>query len=329
MSPVVSVIIPVYNTEDYIERAVRSVLEQSFQDLEVVVVDDASTDRSFEVVNAIKDSRVKLFKNEQNSGAGATRNRAIQESTGEWIAVLDSDDWYAPQRLESLLNFAKAKDADMVADDLYIVEDDDPDPRTTLFQWSKKAPESPVKITVTDFVLSDIEGRRGLSLGFSKPLFKRDFLMQNNIHYKPEIIVSQDFWIDMDCLISGAQFWILPQPYYYYRSRIGSLTSSTKATLRLNQECDAIKNFLATHKSYLSARPDLEKALKLKLKETAKYRDYYRVVELIRGKRFASACQELFKSIGFFEVLLVRIPGIIQRRVVTALNLENVYLKFN
>ncbi|NJL48403.1 MAG: glycosyltransferase family 2 protein [Leptolyngbyaceae cyanobacterium SM2_5_2] len=109
MLPVVSVIIPAYNTEDYIERAVRSVLEQSFQELEVVVVDDASTDRTYEVVKAIDDPRVKLFKNEKNSGAGATRNRAIQESQGEWIAVLDSDDWYAPQRLESLLSLPGLK----------------------------------------------------------------------------------------------------------------------------------------------------------------------------------------------------------------------------
>ncbi|NJL48404.1 MAG: hypothetical protein HC929_14140 [Leptolyngbyaceae cyanobacterium SM2_5_2] len=133
----------------------------------------------------------------------------------------------------------------------------------------------------------------------------------------------------MDCLINGAQFWVLPHPYYYYRSRSGSLTSSTKVLLRLNQECEAIKNFLTGRREHLQAHPDLEQALKLKLKETAKYRDYYRVVELIRGKQFAPAFQELFKSVGFFEVLLVRIPGIIQRRVVMALNLEDVYLKFN
>lgn len=329
MAPVLSVIIPAYNTEDYIERAIRSVLEQSLNDLEVVVVDDASTDRTFEVVKAIDDPRVKLFKNERNSGAGATRNRAIQEASGEWIAVLDSDDWYAPQRLESLLSFARIKNADMVADDLYIVEDDDPQPRTTLFQWARCAPTAPINVSATDFVLSDIEGKRGLSLGFSKPLFKREFLIQHNIHYKPEIIVSQDFWIDMDCLIKGAKFWILPQPYYYYRSRSGSLTSSTKATLRLNQECEAIQGFMASHADYLRSNPELEKALTLKLKATAKYRDYYRVVELIRSKRFTPALQELFKSVGFFEVVLFRIPGIIQRRVVTLLHLDDVYLKFN
>jgi len=98
MNPKVSVIIPAYNTEKYISQAIESALTQTEQSVEVIVVNDASTDATLEVVKSFSDERLTLINNEYNRGAGYARNRAIQESRGEWVAVLDSDDWYAPER---------------------------------------------------------------------------------------------------------------------------------------------------------------------------------------------------------------------------------------
>jgi succinoglycan biosynthesis protein ExoO len=323
------VIIPAYNTEAYIGKAIQSVLDQTWRSLEVVVVDDGSTDGTAAVVKSFADDRVKLFQNPHNMGAGATRNHAIQQSQGEWIAVLDSDDWYAPERLERLMQFALKQDSDMVADDIHIVEDGQSQPRTTLFAWAGEALTQPRLINATDFVRSDIEGHRGLKLGFSKPMFKRQFLLDHGVIYRPEIIVTHDFWIDLDCLVKGAKFWLLPESYYYYRSREGALTASTKITLRLTQECDAITQFMADQQQYLASHPSVAAALRLKLQETARHRDYYRVIEPLKGKDYSRALVQGSAYPAFVRVLLQRLPGIFSRRFQSLLHKDSVYYKFN
>jgi glycosyltransferase involved in cell wall biosynthesis len=108
MDSLISVIVPAYNAERFIERTLDSALGQSYRDLEIVVVDDGSTDRTADIVAAVaaRDPRVKLIR-AANRGPGAARNRAIAESRGELIAPLDNDDLWRPDKL--------AKQADMLA----------------------------------------------------------------------------------------------------------------------------------------------------------------------------------------------------------------------
>ena len=329
MNPEVSVIIPAYNTADYIERAIESVLQQTFSNFEIVVVDDASTDNTIEVLNNIADPRLKVFRQAQNGGAGAARNRALQEATGTWIAVLDSDDWYAPERLEKLLSLANERDADMVADDLYIIEDGQSEPRTTIFKYCGSTLSDVIEISPETFVLSDIEGKKGLALGFSKPLFRRDFLTQHQISYKPHIKVSQDFWIDMDCLVRGAKFYLLPEPYYFYRSRDGALTTATNRIERLNQECNAIKQFLVDEAIYLRENVALEKALYLKLKETSKVLDYYTVVESIKQGKLSKALLDSLQRPRFYQKALFEWPKAAARRVRAVFFGQELHKKFS
>lgn len=103
----VSIIMPNYNCEKFIEETVNSVLAQTYGNWELLIVDDCSTDRSIEIINSYceKDERIKLFINEKNSGAAASRNWALREATGKWIAFLDSDDLWLPEKLEKQLNF--------------------------------------------------------------------------------------------------------------------------------------------------------------------------------------------------------------------------------
>ena len=103
----VSVIIPNYNCEKFIGETINSVLAQTYQNWELLIVDDCSTDHSVEVINGYceQDERIKLLVNESNSGAAASRNKAMREATGEWIAFLDSDDLWLPEKLEKQLAF--------------------------------------------------------------------------------------------------------------------------------------------------------------------------------------------------------------------------------
>lgn len=106
MAGLVSIIMPSYNTAEYIAESIQSVLSQSYTDWELIVVDDCSTDNTDEVVKPyLTDGRIKYIKNDANSGAAVSRNRALREAKGKWIAFLDSDDIWMPYKLEKQIKY--------------------------------------------------------------------------------------------------------------------------------------------------------------------------------------------------------------------------------
>lgn len=105
MNDLVSVIMPSYNTGKYIGKSIESVINQTYSNWELIIVDDCSDDDTEEVVSVFKDERIKYFKNAFNSGAAISRNRALREAKGRWIAFLDSDDIWKPTKLEKQLEF--------------------------------------------------------------------------------------------------------------------------------------------------------------------------------------------------------------------------------
>lgn len=103
----VSIIMPSWNTARFIRESIDSVRNQTYTNWELLIVDDCSTDNTDEIVVSYSDERIRYFKNEKNSGAALTRNRAMREARGEWIAFLDSDDLWTPEKLERQLQFMK------------------------------------------------------------------------------------------------------------------------------------------------------------------------------------------------------------------------------
>ncbi|MDY7021360.1 MAG: glycosyltransferase, partial [Cyanobacteriota bacterium] len=106
--PRVSVVIPTYNQEAYISQAIDSVLQQTYQDFEIIIVNDASSDCTVEKILEISDSRLRLFSFKQNQGESAATNYGIQQASGEFIAILHSDDVFFPQKLEKQVNFLES-----------------------------------------------------------------------------------------------------------------------------------------------------------------------------------------------------------------------------
>lgn len=103
----VSIIMPSWNTGRFIGESIQSVLNQTYKNWELIIVDDCSTDNTDEIVASFDDERIRYFRNDKNSGAALTRNKAMREARGEWIAFLDSDDLWAPEKLEKQLSFMK------------------------------------------------------------------------------------------------------------------------------------------------------------------------------------------------------------------------------
>lgn len=105
MNDLVSVIMPSFNTGKYIKQSIESVMAQTYQNWELLIVDDCSTDNTDDIIASISDERIRYYKNEHNSGAAVSRNRALREAKGKWIAFLDSDDLWMPDKLEKQIAF--------------------------------------------------------------------------------------------------------------------------------------------------------------------------------------------------------------------------------
>ncbi|MEH2425607.1 MAG: glycosyltransferase family 2 protein [Nostoc sp.] len=312
MNPKVSVIIPAYNTEAYIAKAIESALEQTFTDIEVIVVDDGSSDKTVEVAKSFADQRLKVIVNQQNLGVSAARNRALKAAQGEWVAVLDSDDWYAPERLEKLVLLAEETNADMIADDLYLIKDGATSPWSTLIQESGKYIDEILQIDLISFVETDVYGQAGLRLGLSKPIFKREFLVKHGIEYDETVSISEDFWLDMKCLINGARFFLVPKPYYFYRSRPISLVRQGILS-RLNQCCIATNSVM--QQEVVKKNPALMRALSYNLAAYKKNLAYFQVVVPIKQGKWVTALTEMRKNPYFFYDFISRFNKIFERRI--------------
>ena len=106
----VSIVMPNYNSEKYVAETIKSVINQTYQNWELLFVDDCSTDSSLEIVRSFNDDRIKILQNETNSGAAVSRNYALREAKGKWISFLDSDDLWIPTKLEEQIKFMVEND---------------------------------------------------------------------------------------------------------------------------------------------------------------------------------------------------------------------------
>lgn len=110
MNELISIVMPSYNTGKFIVETIESVLNQTYNNWELIIIDDCSNDNTNVILKEYKDSRIKVYKNTENSGAAFSRNKGIMLAKGEWIAFLDSDDLWAKTKLEKQLNYMKKND---------------------------------------------------------------------------------------------------------------------------------------------------------------------------------------------------------------------------
>ena len=225
MQPKISVIIPAYNTEDTICRAIDSALNQHGVAIEVIVVNDCSRDSTKNVVNHrySKNEQVKLFDTGSNSGPSTARNMAIENASGSWIALLDADDWMAPDRLATLICSALENELDFVADCYYLSRDQHTSPHSAKFSLLSK-PGSVTQFTAGSFV------RHGL--GSVKPLIKKAFLERTGIRFEPSVWCGEDLLFFVTLLFNSARFGLLNTPLYFRSETPDSLSKLDKIKLQ-------------------------------------------------------------------------------------------------
>jgi glycosyltransferase involved in cell wall biosynthesis len=199
-----SIIVIVYNGEQYIERAVSSALGQTVADIEVIVVDDGSSDGSADRVRRIKDSRLRLVR-QNNQGPSAARNTGIHEAKGDWIAFLDCDDWWAPDKLEhQLATAARSNDVALVYSGA-----------TTLLEDGSVLSEAVPRLRGA--VLKDLLLGNHITGSSSSVLIRRDVLLElggfrTDIHYGED----WDLWLR---IAARHRIEMVPESHVYLLSR--------------------------------------------------------------------------------------------------------------
>lgn len=203
--PLVSVIIPTYNHARYLGRALQSVVDQTYVNWEVIVIDNHSTDNTDELVASFSDPRITYLKIHNNGIIARSRNKGINIAKGEWIAFLDSDDWWAVEKLKILFD-SISENVDLIYHDLEVVNDH---PR---FFSRKKIKSWQVKTPALMNLLLE-----GNCIGNSSVVVRKSLLEQiGGLNESPEVIAAEDYntWLRIAQLTD--QFLYLPRRLGYY-----------------------------------------------------------------------------------------------------------------
>lgn len=213
---VVSAILPAYNARKIIARAVDSVLAQTYPHVELIVVDDASTDGTADAVEALfaREARLRVVRAPRNGGPARARNIGIEHARGAWVALVDADDAWKPERLARML--AVAEDADVVFDNLCGFDVPSGAETGRIFPH---LPEG--GIGVTELLDPRVDGS-DLDYGYLKPLMRRAFLDGNAIRYDEALRAGEDLTLYLDLLLAGAAVRAMSEPLYVYTTPVAA-----------------------------------------------------------------------------------------------------------
>lgn len=210
--PLVSVIMPAYNCEQYIAQSIQSIINQTYKNWELVVVDDQSSDNTVSVINQFDDERIQLIQLEKNSGAAIARNTAIEAAKGDFLAFLDSDDLWHAQKLEKQLIFMQGNDYDF-----------------TCTQYANMNESGKlIDITLNHKEL-DYDGLLKYGPGNSTVMYNAKKLGK---FYIPNIRKRNDFVMWLKVIKDAKTLYGLQEPLTYYRVRENSLSIDKKSLVK-------------------------------------------------------------------------------------------------
>ena len=217
----VSLIVPVYNGEKSIERCAGSILNQDYPELELLLVDDGSRDRSWEIIQAIAaaDRRVKAI-HQENGGVSSARNRALAEASGAYVQFADVDDWLPMDATKMLVREMEAQSAELVVGDFYRVVDGNVSEKGSI--------EMGGALTLQQYANAMMLSPADLYYGVLwNKLYRRDIIEQYSIRMDENISYSEDMIFNLEYLLHVKSVAILKAPVYYYQYTKGSLVDQS------------------------------------------------------------------------------------------------------
>ncbi len=225
--PRVSVIIPAYRTASTLERAVRSVLEQDTQDFEIVIVEDCSGDDTIQIAwrLASEDARIRVIALPQNGGQARALNLGIAAARGEWIATLDADDRYQPERLRVLLEAGDREVVDLVADNQNHLDE----AAGVLVRTAFADRGGGRAVALSDFIANS-DTTSEFSFGILKPMIRASFYRAHDLAYRPGLKLGQDFYHLMTFFALGGHGYLVDRPMYDWTLPFGPLSRTWTST---------------------------------------------------------------------------------------------------
>ena len=244
--PQISILIPIYNSQAYLEKCLESIIAQTFKDIEIVCINDGSTDSSLEIIQkyASKDERVKII-DKENSGYGHSLNIGIEQSNGRYIGIVESDDFIAPEMYEDLYNLIEKNNCDVVKSDWYNYWD-----KTNSAVKRNDISKLPQK------VLNILECPKFFTIQPTiwSCLFRKDFLIKKQIKFLESPGASyQDTSFNFKVFAAAQRVMFTDKAYYYYMQ--DNVNSSVKNKQKIYSICDECAEIAR----YLKANPDLDK----------------------------------------------------------------------
>ena len=264
----VSIIVPIYNAENYLRRCVDSILNQEYTDFELLLVNDGSTDASGDICEEYgdRDPRVIVIQKE-NTGVSDSRNRALDRARGKYLQFLDSDDWITPDATRLFVRAAEEYGCDMVISDFYRVVGERLSPKGDI--------EEEGVLTREEFAAHMMENPADFYYGVLwNKLYRRDIVEEHNLRMDTDISWCEDFMFNLEYIRYAKVFYALHAPIYYYVKRKGSLASqginiSKTVKMKLNvfeyynnfykhvlEEEDYEKNRLQVYRFFIDAAGD-------------------------------------------------------------------------
>ena len=290
--PIVSVILPAYNVERYIDRSIKTVQDQSLSDIEILIVDDGSSDGTRDAITRLAeaDPRIRPIFHNVNQGVSAARNSALEVATGQWVAMVDPDDWIAPNRFQTLVRLAEEQEADAVGDNQVFVDPHDEQAFGYLFRDGQKGTW---ELSAAEFIANDLP--EVIGFGVLKLLIRKSFLDKHHLRYRTDVSRGEDCLFYCECFVRGAKVFLTSDPFYFYRvNREGSATNLTSGMPSIV----SVAQVHETAKEILSGIPDpaLHEALAARGQLIDECLQYRNVVTPLKNRQFFTALSRVLSK---------------------------------
>lgn len=279
--PTVSIVIPAYNAARTIGLAIDSILSQTFQDFELIICDDASTDSTQRIILSYTDTRIIYINNQVNYGPGLSRDRAIELVTGKWIAFTDADDMWLPERLERLLTAVEVNENVMVFDDIMECHDT---PKG-IVPWRVLRGQNAFGKNINNIPYEVFIKSKRLLI---KPLIKSETIKKNNIlHSNRSFAEDTEFFIKL--MTHGIKLRYVPTPMYLYRITPNSASSTiSRSTI--------MKEVLINANPLFSKLPAVQAALRYKISQVARDEQYLPFLCSLKKGQLITSVKMIFSS---------------------------------